>query len=267
MESLFQNLDFSNWNESEKVCEIQQLSITFLQCEQNNVTSCLNNFTLSYKDETVPMSLEETSSSVLENKLMGLQAFQNRGPIRVDLVNSTEANITIFNISFCFTDPRGGEMLKGAVADKKAFSLNITRLVAGESAQDFQLVFDDQPHLPSKTLQPGFSKQNIEDVLKDWFSVKCELSRKLGRQTKQTYICQMSGPFLKWVFHDQSSSESNAHIRVEVISRACMPDQVPHFSRWSVLFGVSGTLGRTVFSDWCFGDLSGTRLQSHESDH
>lgn len=184
-QSLFQNLDFSNWNEDEKVCEIQQLSITFLQCEQSNVTSCLKNFTLSYEAETVPMSLEETSSSVLENKLMGLQAFQNRGPIRVDLVNTTEANITIFNISFCFTDPRGVEMLSGAVADEKALSLNITRLVAGESAQDFQLVFDDQPHLPSKALQSGFSKQNIEDVLKDWFSVKCELSRKLGRQTKQ----------------------------------------------------------------------------------
>ena len=155
-----------------------------MQCKQNNVTSCLDNFTLSYKDETVPMSLEETNSSVLENKLMSLKAFQNRGPIRVDLVNTTEANMTIFNISFCFTDPREVEVLNGAVADEKVLSLNITRLVAGESAQDFQLVFDDQPHLPSKTLQPGFSKQNIEDVLKDWFSVKCEVSRKLGRQTK-----------------------------------------------------------------------------------
>lgn len=77
----------------------------------------------------------------------------------------------------------------------------------------------------------------------------------------------MSWPFLKWVSHDQSSSESNAHVRVQVISRACMPDQVPHFSRSNVLFGASGPLGRTVFSDWCFGNLSGTRLQSHDSDN
>ena len=112
-----------------------------------------------------------------------MQAFQNRGTINVTSVDINDDNTTVFQIWFCFTDPRGMGTLNGTVFDDESLSLNITRLVSGQLAQEFQLFFDDQPHLPSDTLQPSFSKQDIEEVLENWFSVKCEFRSRLGKET------------------------------------------------------------------------------------
>ena len=173
-------MDLSNWNEEEKVCEVQQISIEPLQCEKNNITSCTDNltlsdnFTLSYKGENITLSLNVTNTSVLEEKLNRLQAFQGLGTINVTLVNVTDRNATVFRISFCLTDPRGVEVLNGTVADEQALSLHITRLVQGRSAKDFQLVFD-QSDMPSEALTPNANTNSIISVLKDWFSTKCEV--------------------------------------------------------------------------------------------
>ena len=181
LQLLIQNLDVSNWKEEEKECEVQQISIAPLQCEQSNITSCLDNltlsdnFTLTYKGENITLSLNATNSSVLEEKLNQLQAFQGLGTINVTLVNVTEpGNATVFQISFCLADPRGVEVLNGTVANEQALSLHVTRLVQGKSAKDFQLVFD-QPDLPSASLTPNANTNSIRGVLKDWLSTKCEV--------------------------------------------------------------------------------------------
>ena len=173
-EFLFQILDFSNWDEDEKVCEVQQISIEPLQCEENNITSCSDNFTLSNHDEILTFSLKDINSSVLEENLRQLQVFQDRGEINVTSVNGTEGNSKVFQVSFCLDDPRGVEVLNGTVADDQALFLNITRLVQGQSAKDFHLVFD-QPDLPSETLKPSSTLENIEKVVKKWFSKNCEI--------------------------------------------------------------------------------------------
>lgn len=170
---MFQSLNLTNWNKDENVCEVQQISIEPLQCELNNVTSCSDNFTLSYLDETVTFSLKDTNSDVLEEKLNRLKAFLGWGTVNVTAVNTTEGNATVFRVSFCFTEPRDMEILNGSVADNKTLFLNITRLVQGQWASYFQLVFDE-PDLPSRPLKPDFNKQDIEDVFKDWFSAKCD---------------------------------------------------------------------------------------------
>ena len=173
-------MDVSNWKEEEKACEVQQISIAPLQCEQSNISSCLDNltlsdnFTLTYKGENITLSLNATNSSVLEEKLNQLQVFHGLGTINVTLVNVTEGNATVFQISFCLADPRGVEVLNGTAADEQALSLHVTRIVQGKSAKDFQLVFD-QPELPSASLTPNANTNSIKGVLKDWLSTKCEV--------------------------------------------------------------------------------------------
>lgn len=170
-------MDFSNWDENEEACEEQQISIERLNCVENNITDCSDNFTLSYNDEAITMSLQNTNSTVLEKRLNEMQAFQGSVTINVTLVNSTEGNTTVFRVLFCSSDPRGIDALNGTVADSQALMSNITVLVQGQSAKDFQLVFD-QPDLPSNALTPGSSKQSIEYVLETWFSRKCDCSPK-----------------------------------------------------------------------------------------
>ena len=120
----------------------------------------------------ITLSFQDTESSVLAEKLNNLQAFQGRGAINITSV--AEGNATVFLVSFCFTDPTGIEVLNGTVADSQALILNITRLVQGNSAKDFHLVFD-QPDLASEALTPSSTKESIEKVLEDWFSKKCEV--------------------------------------------------------------------------------------------
>lgn len=152
---------------------MQQVSIEPLQCEETNITSCSDNFTLFYNDENVTLSLQDTNSAVLQRRLSELNAFQGRGPINVTSVSDGNAtNATMFRVSFCFTDPRGVKVLNGSVADNQALTLNVSRLMHGQSAQDFRLVFD-QPDMPSNVLTPSRTKENIEMVFEDWFSVKC----------------------------------------------------------------------------------------------
>ena len=168
-------MDLSNWDENEQACEEQQISIEPLHCEENNITSCSDNFTLSYLDEIITLSFQDTNSSVLAEKLNALQAFQGRGSINATSV--AEGNATVFLVSFCFADPAGIEVLNGTVADSHALSLNTTRLVQGNSAKDFYLVFD-QPDLASEALTPRSTKENIENALEGWFSKKCEVPSK-----------------------------------------------------------------------------------------
>lgn len=173
----FQILDFSNWDENEEACEEQQISIETLNCVENNITNCSDNFTLSYYDAAITMSLQYTNSTVLEKRLNEMQAFQGIVTINVTLANTTVGNTTVFRVLFCSSDPRGIDALNGTVADSQALMLNITVSVQGQSAKDFQLVFD-QPDLPSNALTPSSSKQSIEQVLEDWFSRKCDSSPK-----------------------------------------------------------------------------------------
>ena len=172
----FQVLDFSNWDENERVCEVQRISIQPLLCTENNVTSCRNhsdNFTLFYHGESVTLSLQDTNSSVLEEKLNSLSAFEGWGRINVTTVNSTEGNTTVFLVWFCFADPRGVEVLNGTAHNNQSLALNITRLVQGRSAEDFQLVVGYEM---SDVLKPSSSKSKIETVLTDLFSKQCEES-------------------------------------------------------------------------------------------
>ena len=174
LEFCCQVLDFSNWDENERICEVQRISIQRLLCAENNVTSCGNhsdNFTLFYHDESVTLSLQDTNSSVLEEKLNTLSAFEGRGRINVTNVNSTEGNVTVFLVWLCFTDPRGVEVLNGTARNNQSLSLNITRLVQGRSAEDFQLSVGD---VTSDLLRPSSSKAEIEAVLTDLFSKKCD---------------------------------------------------------------------------------------------
>ena len=169
-------LDFSNWDENERICEVQRISIQPLLCAENNVTSCGNhsdNFTLFYHDESVTLSLQDTNSSVLEEKLNTLSAFEGRGQINVTTVNSTEGNVTVFLVWFCFADPRGVEVLNGSAHNNQSLSLNITRLVQGRSAEDFQLIFGGET---SDVLKPSSTKTEIEAVLTDLFSKQCDES-------------------------------------------------------------------------------------------
>ena len=172
----FQVLDFSNWDENERVCEVQRISIQPLLCTENNVTSCGNhsdNFTLFYHGESVTLSFQDTNSSVLEEKLNSLSTFEGWGRINVTTVNSTEGNTTVFLVWFCFADPRGVEVLNGTAHNNQSLALNITRLVQGRSAEDFQLVVGYEM---SDVLKPSSSKTKIETVLTDLFSKQCEES-------------------------------------------------------------------------------------------
>ena len=176
----FQVLDFSNWDEDERVCEVQRISIQPLLCTGNNVTSCGNhsdNFTLFYHGESLTLSLQDTISSILEEKLNSLSAFEGRGRINVTTVNSTEGNSTVFLVWFCFADPRGVEVLNGTAHNNQRFSLNITRLVHGRSAEDFQLIVGYET---SDVLKPSSSKTEIETVLTDLFSKQC-VESSLGK--------------------------------------------------------------------------------------
>ena len=167
-------LDFSNWDENERVCEVQRISIQPLLCAENNVTSCGNysdNFTLFYQGESVTLSLQDTNSSVLEEKLNSLSAFVGRGRINVTSVNNTEGNSTVFLVWFCFADPRGVEVLNGTSHNNQSLSLNITRLVQGRSAEDFQLIVGYET---SDVLKPSSSKTKIETVLTALFSKQCD---------------------------------------------------------------------------------------------
>ena len=170
-----QVLDFSNWDENERVCEVQRISIQPLLCAENNVTSCGNysdNFTLSYHGESVTLSLQDTNSSrVLQEKLNSLSAFEGRGRINVTSVNSTEGNSTVFLVWFCFDDPRGVEVLNGTAHNNQSLSVNITRLVQGRSAEDFQLIVGYET---SDVLRPSSSKAKIETVLTALFSKQCD---------------------------------------------------------------------------------------------
>ena len=169
----FQVLDFSNWDENERVCEVQRISIQPLHCVENNVTSCGNhsdNFNLFYHDENITLSLQDTNRSVLEEKLNDLSAFEGLGQINVTTINSTDGNVTVFLVWFCFADPRGVEVLNGTAHNSQSLSLNITRLVEGRSAEDFQLIVGDET---SDVLKPSSSKRMIEDVLTDFFSKQC----------------------------------------------------------------------------------------------
>ena len=162
------------------MCEIQRFSIQPLQCVENNVASCGNysdNFTLFYRDESVALSLQDTNSSVLEEKLNELSAFEGRGRINVTTVNSTDGNTTVFLVWFCFSDPRNVEVLNGTAHNNQSLSLNITRLVQGRSAKDFQLIVGDET---SDLLKPSSSKTKIEAVLTDVFSKQCDES-SLGK--------------------------------------------------------------------------------------
>ena len=176
LEFSYQVLDFSDWDENERVCDVQRISVQPLLCVENNVTSCGNhsdNFTLFYHDESVTLSLQDTNSSVLEEKLNALRAFEGRGRINVTTVNSTEGNGTVFLVWFCFADPRGVEVLNGTAHDNQSSSLNITRLVQGRSAEDFQLIVGEEA---SDVLKPSSSKTKIESVLTDLFSKQCDES-------------------------------------------------------------------------------------------
>ena len=171
-----QVLDFSNWDENERACEVQRISIQPLRCAENNVTSCGNysdNFTLFYHGESVTLSLQDTSSSVLEEKLNELTAFEGWGRINVTAVNATEGNATVFLVWFCFAEPRGVDVLNGTAHNSQTLLLNITRLVQGRSAEDFQLVIGD---VKSNVLKPSSSKTKIEDELRDLFSKHCDES-------------------------------------------------------------------------------------------
>ena len=145
-------------------------------CTENNVTSCGNhsdNFTLFYHGESVTLSLQDTNSSVLEEKLNSLSAFEGWGRINVTTVNSTEGNTTVFLVWFCFAAPQGVEVLNGTAHNNQSLALNITRLVQGRSAEDFQLVVGYEM---SDVLKPSSSKTKIETVLTDLFSKQCEES-------------------------------------------------------------------------------------------
>lgn len=169
-------LDFSNWDENERACEVQRISIQPLQCVENNITSCGNysdNFTLFYHGESVTLSLQDTDSFVLEEKLNELSAFEGWGRINVTTVNATEGNATVFLVWFCFADPRGVQVLYGTAHNNQSLSLNITRLVQGRSAEDFQLIIGD---VTSNFLKPSSSKTKIEDELTDLFSKHCDES-------------------------------------------------------------------------------------------
>lgn len=173
-----QVLDFSNWNESENTCEVQRISIQPLQCVENNVTSCgnnIDNFTLYYHEERITLSLQDTNTSVLADKLNELIAFADWGRIDVTAVNVTEGNATVFLIWFCFDDPRGVEVFNGTAENNQTLSVNITRLVKGRSAKDFQLIVDG---VVSKVLQPSSGQEKIEKALKHLFSKHCETSSK-----------------------------------------------------------------------------------------
>ena len=165
---------FSNWDENEKTCEVQRISIQPLQCVENNVTSCDNNtdnFTLYYHDESITLSLQNTNSSILKDKLNKLSAFKDRGDINVTAVNVTESNATVFLVWFCFEDPRDLEVLNGTAENNQTLALNISRLVRGRSAKYFQLMVGGKA---SKDLKPSSSKQKIEKALKKLFSRDCE---------------------------------------------------------------------------------------------
>ena len=172
----FQVLDFSNWDANESVCEVQHISVQPLLCAENNVTSCGNhsdNFTLFYHGESITLSLQDTNSSVLEENLNALNTFEGRGRVNVTTVNSTEGNATVFLVWFCFADPRGVEVLNGTAHNNQSLSVNITRLVQGRSAEDFQLIVGDET---SDVLKPSSSKTKIEAVLTDFFSKQCDES-------------------------------------------------------------------------------------------
>lgn len=179
-------MDFTNWNEDERVCEVQRLSLQPLQCVETNITSCNNtsdNFTLSYLDERITLSLKDTSSSILAQRLNELNVFKDRGKINVTAANVTEGNATVFVIWFCFKDPRGIELLNGTAQSDQTLDLSITRDVKGQSAKDFQLFIGG---VPSIVLKPSSSIDKIEKALKRWFSVECEES-SLGKLTKSFF--------------------------------------------------------------------------------
>lgn len=171
-------MDFSNWNESEKTCEVQRISIQPLQCVESNVTSCGNNtdnFTLYYHEDSITLSLQDTNTSLLADKLNELSAFADWGRIDVTAVNVTEGNSTVFLVWFCFDDPRGIEVLNGTAENNQTMSLNITRLAQGRSAKDFQLIVEG---VVSKVLKPSSGQEKIKKVLKNLFSRHCETSSK-----------------------------------------------------------------------------------------
>lgn len=114
---------------------------------------------------------------MLAQKLKELNAFKGRGRINATTANVTDGNATVFLIWFCFNDPRGIELLNGTVESNETLALNITRLVEGQSAQDFQLILGD---VPSKVLKPNSTIDKIEKALKRWFSIDCEES-SLGK--------------------------------------------------------------------------------------
>lgn len=169
-------MDFSNWDEDETACEVQRISIQSLQCVDNNITTCDNNtdnFTLSYLGESITLSLQDTDSSVLEEKLNELSAFKSLGRVNVTTVNATEGNSTVFLVWFCFTGPRGVELLHGTAVNKQRLLLNITRLVKGQSAKEFQFMVGG---VRSEALKPSSTQGEMEKVLKHLFSKQCEES-------------------------------------------------------------------------------------------
>ena len=163
-------MNFSAWDENEKVYEIQNLYLKRLQCVESNITSCetrTDNFTLCYHGECTTLSLESVNSSVLEEKLNELSTIQTAGRVNVTSVNETEANVTAFCILFAFADPRGLEVLNGSSTDNDTLALNITRIQQGRSAQDFTLLVDNTSSL---TLSLSSSAEDILEALNDLFS-------------------------------------------------------------------------------------------------
>ena len=116
-------------------------------------------------------SLQHTNSSVLEEKLNKLSTIHRSGRVNVTSVNTTDANVTLFRILFAFVDPRGVEMINGTSSDNRTLVLNIRRARQGRCAKNFRFVVGNTP---SEALTPSDSIADINKVLRDWFSQKCE---------------------------------------------------------------------------------------------